>query len=101
MKGEVVRPSEVLQKHRGLIRQIIEQGRLRNPRVFGSALRGDDQEGGDLDLLVDPDASTTPFDLGGVQCQLEELLGVRVHLLTARELPPRVRARVLRDAEPL
>jgi len=33
--------------------------RARNPRVFGSVLHGDDAEGSDLDLLIDPTTSIT------------------------------------------
>jgi predicted nucleotidyltransferase len=96
-----VRPSKALHQYRDSIRRIIERGQLRNPRVFGSASRGEDTEGSDLDLLVDPSAGTTLFDLGGVQIELEELLGVRVDLLTPGDLPARVRERVLREATPL
>ncbi len=96
-----MRPSKALHQYRDSIRRIIECGRLRNPRVFGSAARGDDAEGSDLDLLVDPTQGTTLFDLGGVQAELEELLGVRVELLTPGDLPPRMRERVLREATPL
>jgi len=52
-------------------------------------------------LLVDPSAGTTLFDLGGVQVELEELLGIRVDLLTPGDLRARVRERVLREATPL
>jgi hypothetical protein len=96
-----VRPSKAWQRYRHSIRRIVEQGRLRNPRVFGSAARGEDRDGSDLDLLVDPVAGTTLFDLGGVQAELEELLGVRVDLLTPGDLPARVREQVLREAKPL
>jgi uncharacterized protein len=96
-----VRPSKALYQYRDSIRRIIERSRLRNPRVFGSASRGEDTDGSDLDLLVDPLPGTTLFDLGGLQIELEDLLGVRVDLLTPGDLPPRVRERVLREATPL
>ena len=96
-----MRPSEALRQYREAIRQLIERGSLRNPRVFGSALRGDDRDGSDLDLLVDAMPGTTLFDLGGLQIELEELIGVPVDLLTPEDLPPRVRERVLREAAPV
>jgi predicted nucleotidyltransferase len=49
--------------------------------VFGSAIRGTDEDGSDLDLLVDALPGATLFDLGGLQCELESLLGVHVDLL--------------------
>ena len=96
-----MRPSQALHQHRDAIRQLIERGNLRNPRVFGSASLGNDRDGSDLDLLVDAMPGTTLFDLGGVQVELEELTGVPVDLLTPEDLPPRVRERVLREATPV
>ena len=74
---------------------------MANPRVFGSVLRGTDQDGSDLDLLVDAPPGTTLFDLGGLHAELESLLGVHVDLLTPNDLPPKFRARVLAEARPV
>lgn len=43
----------------------------------------------------------TLLDLGGLQDELEELLGVRVDLLTPRDLPVKFRAQVLAEAIPV
>jgi hypothetical protein len=64
-------------------------------------LRGEDREGSDLDILVDPLPGTTLLDLGGLQVELEELLGVRVDLLTPGDLPTRYREKLLREAIPI
>jgi predicted nucleotidyltransferase len=69
--------------------------------VFGSVLHGTDQDGSDLDLLVDVLPGATLFDLGGLQMELEEMLGVAVDLLTPGDLPPRFRERVLAEAAPV
>lgn len=79
----------------------MQRCRSRNPRVFGSVLRGEDREGSDLDILVDPLPGTTLLDLGGLQVELEELLGVRVDLLTPGDLRTRYREKVLREAIPI
>lgn len=75
--------------------------RAANPRVFGSALHGTDRDGSDLDLLVDALPGATLFDLGALQVELEELLGVKVDLLTPGDLPPRLREKVLAEAVPV
>lgn len=75
--------------------------RVTNPRVFGSAMRGDDVEGSDLDLLVDALPGTTLLDLGGLQDELQELLGVSVDVLTLRDLPISFRTTVLQEAKPV
>jgi len=87
--------------HRDEIRRLVGQSRARNPRVFGSVLHGSDTESSDLDILVDPLPGATLFDLGGLQVNLQELLGVPVDLLTPGDLPQRARERILREAVPL
>lgn len=96
-----MKPSEALRSHRNDIRQVVEKNRARNPRIFGSVLHGDDTEGSDLDLLVDPTADTTLMDIARIQNQLQALLGVQVDVLTPKALPEKVRARVLGEAVPV
>jgi hypothetical protein len=87
--------------HRTAIRRVAEEHHTRNPRVFGSALRGDDTASSDLDLLVDPTSETTLLDLARIQSQLESLLGVHVDVLTPKSLPPRFREGVVAEAVPV
>ncbi|RBP12314.1 hypothetical protein DFR50_114144 [Roseiarcus fermentans] len=93
-----MKPSVALSLHRDAIRAAAARFRSANPRVFGSALAGVDEEGSDLDLLVDALPGATLFDLGALQVELEELLGVPVDLLTPGDLPPKLRAKVLAEA---
>lgn len=96
-----MRPSTVLDMKRSAVREAATRFRAANPRVFGSVLRGTDREGSDLDLLVDALPGATLFDLGGLQDELEQLLGVRVDLLTPLDLPEKFRAKVLAEARPV
>ena len=91
-------PSQALRHGRSLIRELAARHRTANPRVFGSVVTGQDREGSDLDVLVEPLPETTLFDLGGLQDALEEALGVRVDVKTPMDLPPHIRAEVLRQA---
>ena len=59
-----MRPSEALSLHRSQIREIALRHRVRNVRVFGSVLHGDDTADSDLDLLVEPTAQTTLMGIG-------------------------------------
>jgi predicted nucleotidyltransferase len=93
-----MKPSIALQKHRDAVRAVTDRFRTTNPRVFGSVATGQDREGSDLDLLVDPLPGTTLFDLGGLQVELEELLGVHVDVRVPGDLPLKVRNRVLAQA---
>ena len=96
-----VRPSIALNTHRAEIRRIVKANMATNPRVFGSVVRGEDEDGSDIDILVDALPGVTLFDLGGIQYELQELLGVRVDLLTPRDISAKFRAEVLAEAVPV
>ena len=66
-----MRPSLVLDLQREAVREAASRHRTANLRVFGTALHGTDEDGSDLDLL-------TPADL-----------------------PPKFRAQVLAEAQPV
>lgn len=96
-----MKPSDALRHREQSIRESAERFHVRNPRVFGSVLHGTDIDGSDLDLLVDPQPGTTLFDLGGLQVELEEMLGVPVDVVTPGDLPARIRAHVIGEARSL
>ncbi|HOW47971.1 MAG TPA: nucleotidyltransferase family protein [Rubrivivax sp.] len=96
-----MKPSLALSPHRARVRALTQRYRLYNPRVFGSALHGTDTDSSDLDLLVDAAPGATLLDLSGLQVELEDLLGVRVDVLTPADLPLRFRDQVLAEAQPV
>ncbi len=96
-----MKPSLALSSHREAIRRVVLAHRASNPRVFGSVVHGDDTEGSDLDLLIDPTPDTTLFDIGAIRHELLQLLGVPVDVLTPKALPEKFRATVLAEAVPV
>jgi len=96
-----MRPSVILNSKRYLVRAAVSRYRTANPRVFGSVAHGTDQDGSDIDLLVDALPGATLFDLGGLQDELEAILGIRVDLLTPADLPAKFRHDVLAEAQPV
>lgn len=96
-----MKPSVALNLKRAAVREAASRFRTANPRVFGSVLHGADADGSDLDLLVDALPGATLFDLGGLQDELEALLGVRVDVLTPGDLPAKFRQQVLGEAQPV
>lgn len=96
-----MRPSQALALHRARIRQIALSHHVRDVRVFGSSLRGEDVEGSDLDLLVEPTPETTLFDIGAIRFELKQLLGLDIDVLTPDALPDKFRAQVLKEAQPI
>ncbi len=96
-----MKPSEALRTNREAIRQVVAAHRASNPRVFGSVVHGDDTEGSDLDILIDPTPETTLFDIGAIRHELLQLLGMPVDVLTPKALPEKFRATVLAEARPV
>jgi predicted nucleotidyltransferase len=94
-------PSVALQTHREAIRRIALSHRVTNVRVFGSVVHGNDTEGSDLDLLVDPTEDTTMMDIGAIRYELKQLLGIPVDVLTPRAIPDHFKSLVLQEATPV
>ena len=96
-----LRPSTALRDHLEQVRAIIARYPVRNVRFFGSTSRGDDRDGSDLDILVEPTEVTTLFDLAGLKLELEALLGIRVDIATPGALPASVDQAISDDLRPL
>lgn len=96
-----MKPSEALHKHREAVLRIARAVGANNVRIFGSVLRREDEDGSDLDLLVDMPRGTTLLDMARLEAALKDELGVSVDVLTAGDLPPSCRDHVLEEAVPL
>ena len=89
---------KLLKRKRKEILRLYTKYGARNVRIFGSAARGEADEGSDVDFLVEMEPGRSLLDLGGLQYELEALLGCRVDVVTVRGLKPRIRERILREA---
>ena len=69
-----------------------------NVRFCGSVARGEADSKSDIDLLVEFKRGTTLLGHAALVQELEDLLGVRVDVVSERGLRDRVRERVLREA---
>lgn len=90
----------VKEKRERILRLCAKHG-ARSVRVFGSVARGQADQQSDVDFLVELEPGRTLLDLGGLQQELEILLGCRVDVVTVRGLKSRIRDRVLREAIPV
>jgi predicted nucleotidyltransferase len=91
----------VLKEKRGEILRLCAKHGARNVRVFGSLARGQADEASDVDFLVEMEPGRSLLDLGGLQVELESLLGRQVDVVTDRGLKTRIRDRVLKEALPV
>ena len=96
-----MRPSEALEAFREKVIGLATARGARSVRVFGSAAKGLDREGSDLDLLVDLPPGTSLLGIIGLQLEIEDALGVKVDWCTERELHPALKDRILAEARPL
>lgn len=96
-----MKPSEALREHREAIRHVVASHRACNARIFGSVVHGEDTEQSDLDILIDPTAETTLFDIGAIRHELRKLLDVPVDVVTPNALPDSFRAQVISEAVPV
>lgn len=100
LSHEIMKPSTALELHREDIRRIVADNDAKNPRVFGSASRGEDTSESDLDILIDPiDGKTTLFSLVRIKREIERVLGVRADVLTPQSISERYRNVVLQEAQ--
>jgi predicted nucleotidyltransferase len=90
-----------LRKQRDEILGVASRHGASNVRVFGSVARGEPRPDSDIDFLVDMQRGRSLLDLGGLLMDLSDLLAREVDVVTEKGLRPRVRGRVLAEAQTL
>lgn len=81
------------------IKEIAAQHGAFNVRVFGSVARGEADQNSDLDLLVDYDLDKiSPWFPVRLIRDLENLLGIKVDVVTPAGLKTRIRNQVLAES---
>ena len=90
--------NDLLKSKRKEILDISAKYGAHNVRVFGSVARGEADARSDIDLLVEFKRGTTLLGHAALIYELEELLGVKVDVVSDRGLRERIRDRILREA---
>jgi predicted nucleotidyltransferase len=91
----------LLKERREEILRVAAKYGARNVRVFGSVARGEADAVSDIDFLVEMEPERSLLDLGGLQAELETVLGCHVDVVTEKGLKTRIRGRVLAEAVPV
>lgn len=81
-----------------LIRTLARAHGARSVELFGSAARGEDHPGSDLDFVVELESGRSLLDLIGLAEDLREVFGRKVEVVTRAGMKPRMRAAAQRDA---
>ena len=93
--------SEILETLRASKAEAREKYRAELAGVFGSVARGDEKPDSDVDILLDPLAHMTLFDLTRLGRFLEEKLQRKVDLVSRRALRKELAPEVYGDLVPL
>lgn len=99
-------------KRRGRLRSLVDTHRdelvgalaalgASNPRLFGSAARGDDTASSDVDLMVDLSPDVSLFGLAHMRSEASRILGVDVDIVPADGLKAEIRRSARADLIPL
>jgi len=92
---------QVLQQKREAILEIARRYGASDIRIFGSVARGDNTEASDVDLIVRFEPGRSLFDHGGLLMDLQDLLGVKVDVISEHGMRERFRNHVMKEAIPL
>ncbi|MCG3153128.1 MAG: hypothetical protein GEEBNDBF_02438 [bacterium] len=90
-----------LRSRREEILAIAQRRGVRNIRIFGSAVRGEERPESDIDLLVEMDSNRSYLDLGGFAVEVGSIFSRRCDATTERMLHQLIRDQVLGEAVPL
>jgi predicted nucleotidyltransferase len=90
-----------LANHRDRVLALAARHGAQNVRVFGSAARGEDRPGSDVDLLVRFERGRSLLDHVALEQDLEELLHCEVDVVPEDGMSPYLRERILAEAVPL
>ncbi len=86
--------TEILRKNRDVISREYKAYII---GVFGSYARGQQRQGSDIDILVKFDEGATLFDLVGLGDFLEDLIGLKVDIVSEKALRTELRDKILAE----
>ena len=96
-----MRPSLALKANTDRVIKIFSRFNVKNPRIFGSTARAEDDDDSDLDILVEPNEGLTFFDLARLERELSAVLGCKVDVTTPAGLSAEAAENAARDMKAL
>jgi predicted nucleotidyltransferase len=93
-----MRIDDLVKEMREEILKIAANHGARKVLIFGSVARGEADSESDLDLLVEFLPGSTLLSQSAMIRELEDLLGIKVDVVSDQGLRDRIRERVLREA---
>ncbi|GMQ30221.1 nucleotidyltransferase family protein [Algoriphagus confluentis] len=87
----------ITKKQETIIKNVTRKFQPKLIGVFGSYARGEQNEGSDLDLLIDFEEKINLLELIGLEQELSDLLGIKVDLITQKSLHPPLKSLIEKD----
>ncbi|MBN1324573.1 MAG: nucleotidyltransferase family protein [Methanotrichaceae archaeon] len=100
-EGRIRRLEDLILTLRCHMPEIASRYDVMSMEIFGSYVRGEQDEESDLDVLVEYEKVPGLFKYIELENHLEELLGINVYLVMKRSLLPQIEKRVLAEAVPV
>ena len=79
------------------ILKVLERHDVKRASPFGSFAQGEQAEGSDIDLLVELSGQRSLLDLVGLKLELQEVLQMKVDVLTYNSIHPLLRDNILNE----
>ncbi|MBF0472918.1 MAG: nucleotidyltransferase family protein [Nitrospirae bacterium] len=84
---------------KNLTLKVLERHNVQRASLFGSFARGEQVEGSDIDLLVELSGQKSLLDLVGLKLELQEVLDMKVDVLTFDSIYPPLRESILNEQD--
>ena len=92
---------EIIKSNREAILKIAAKHGAKNVRIFGSVARGEDDEKSDIDFMVEMGPERSLYDHAALLLELQELMKIKVDVVTEKGINARIRGRVLKETIPV
>jgi|WetSurMetagenome_2_1015567.scaffolds.fasta_scaffold487383_1 uncharacterized protein len=77
--------------YQNLLADFFKDQPVKRAYIFGSFVRGENEPGSDLDILVELEPGIGLFKFISIQNQLESALKIQIHLVSSNGLSPRIK----------
>jgi len=78
---------------------ILKKHGAKKIEIFGSYARGEQKETSDLDVIVEFEKRKSLLELVGIEQELEDVLGIKVDLLTRASISPYLIERIEKESK--
>jgi len=79
--------------------EILKKHGVKSVKIFGSYVRGEAKPDSDLDVIVEFSERKSLLEIVGIEQELEDILGIKVDLLTEAAISPYLREKIEKESK--